>query len=165
MRKTTRIFGSVLLLTITLTGCKETPGKHPRKHTHYSQIYEDAQGRQYARTYDSGNNDFLFWMMINNNNAAADTSSSSGSWQRIQSISSSGLTATSRAVVTENGKPTEQEVDAEEVSAEEMTDEESSPSEAQAEAAADTADAAGEGSSGGDAGGSSGGDSGGDGGE
>ncbi len=157
MRKSIDFVGGALFLTLVLAGCEEAPKRH-HKRVHYSQVYADVQGHQYARSYDSGSNDFWFWMYVADGSSSSDTSSRSGSWQRVPSIPS-GVTTTSRAVATENGKPTQEEVDAKEVADEEMTNEDSSPSEAQAEAAADAADAGG-----GDAGGSSGGDSGSDGG-
>jgi hypothetical protein len=135
---------ALALSALALAGCSREEAHAARRHHHraqYSRIYQDTKGAYYTRSYgDDG--DFWYWMYI----AQSDSSSSSsrnqlgsGSWSQIQSFPP-GLTATSRVVPDEEGKPTEE---VEEVSAvpenEVVTETTTAQAEAEMQAADDAA--------------------------
>ena len=162
---------SVVFLALALQSCDvgANHGRHSKNKRH-GRVYTDENQKKYVRSYDDGQ--FWYWMYM-----APDTSSStsvtsrsssltSGNWIRV-SNPPSNLTATSKVVTEENGKPTEEIQEETEVANEDVVTEETSIEQEQAfEANESSMDSdATDGSDASDSGSDSGGDSGGDGGD
>jgi hypothetical protein len=147
------IIGLVLVVIPVLSGGRSSATHGARKE--YGKIYRSNDGRYYARSHDSGG--FSDWEYVDSGGGDSSGSFSSGSWSRVSSTPS-GMTATSKVVEEEGGKPTN-EVDEEsaEPSNDEITE---STTESEADGMDSSADSGSDSS--GDSGDSGGGDSGGD---
>ena len=120
----------------------------------FGKIYRAPDGHYYARSHDRSG--FSDWEYTGGDAGGGDGSFSGGSWTRVQSTPS-GLTATSKVVEEEGGRPTnEVEEESAETNGDEITE---STTESEADGMDSAADSASD--SGGDSGDSGGGDSGG----
>lgn len=147
------VFAAVVIVFIwvSVNSGRNSSQNHPPK-KEFGKIYRAEDGHYYTRSHDR--NGFSDWEFIGAD-AGGDSSFSKGSWSRV-TTTPSGMSATSKVVVEENGKPTEE---VEEESAAETNEE---VTESTAESEAEGMDSASD--SGGDAGDGGGGDGGGDGG-
>ena len=146
---------SVVILIFILIAWNSNPSssqKHqPKKE--YSKIYRASDGHYYARSHDRSG--FSDWEFVDSGGGENSGSFSNGSWSRVSSTPS-GMTATSKVVEEEGGKPTnEVEEESAEPSNEEITE---STTEGEAEGMDSSADSGSDSSGGsGDSGSSDGG--------
>jgi hypothetical protein len=149
------IMGLILVIVLVLSGGKSSAKHQARKE--FGKIYRSNDGHYYVRGHDRSG--FSDWEYVDSGGGDSSGSFSSGNWSRVSSTPS-GMTATSKVVEEEGGKPTnEVEEESAEPSNEEISE---TTTESEADGMDSSADSASDSSGGsGDSGGS---DSGGDGG-
>jgi hypothetical protein len=144
-----------ILMAIFIAGVSR-PGssaKHQQK-KEFGKIYRSEDGHYYTRSHDRSG--FSDWEYTGGDAGGGDGSFNGGNWSRVSSTPS-GMTATSKVVEEEGGKPTsEVEEESAEPSNEEISE---STTESEAEGIDSSADSGSD--SGGDSSDSGGGDSGG----
>jgi hypothetical protein len=95
------IMGLILVIALVLAGGKSSATHRARKE--FGKIYRANDGRYYTRGHDRGG--FSDWEYVDAGGGDSSGSFSGGSWSRVSSTPS-GMTATSKVVEEEGGKPT-----------------------------------------------------------
>ena len=114
------IFAVVLIFIFIGSNSNRSSSQRHLPKKEYGKIYRANDGRYYTRSHDSGG--FADWEYVDSGGGDGSGSFRGGSWSRVSSTPS-GMTATSKVVEEEGGKPTN-EVDEEsaEPSNEEITE-------------------------------------------
>jgi len=143
--------GFVIVIITLIFIVVAVSSKHQQHKKEFGKIYRGEDGHYYTRGHDR--NGFSEWEYFGDS-GGGDSSFSNGSWSRVTSTPS-GLSATSKVVAEEEGKPTE-EVEEESAadSNEEVTE---STTESEAEGMDSASDSGSDAGDGGDGGGGDGG--------